>query len=464
MPSRRATPEIDIGGHSALQRGALMAAGVLDPVDVTERTLHAIATCEDGAIFTQVTAERARLEARAAARRIRAGRPRGPLDGVPIAWKDLFDLDGMVTTAGSRVLDREPPAASDAAVVARLCNAGMVCVGRANMTEFAYSGIGINPHYGTPRNPHGRDNPRIPGGSSSGSGVAVARGLVPVSIGTDTSGSVRIPAALNGTIGFMASSGRYPVDGVFPLSFTLDRLGVLCRSVADAVVVDAAMRGAMVPAARPLSPRRLRVVVPTNIVFDDTEPAVVANFQAAIDRLARIGIHVERTALAAFDDIIRLYTTHGMIGNAEAWFIHKTRLTTSDAERMDRRVVARARLGAVMKAEDYIALLRARATLIAATDALLGTATLVATPTVAHTAPPIAGLEANDEAFFKINLKTLRNPMLANFLGWCAVSVPNGTDDRGLPTGLSLAAPHGADDFLLSAALTAEAVLRDETA
>ena len=243
-------PSFDIGGRSALQLSALTSSGLVSAEEVAERTLAAIANCEDQAIFTRLTAWRARTEARAASERLREGRPVSILDGVPIVWKDLFDLEGITTTAGSRVLEGNAPASIDAAVVSRLKAAGMVCVGSANMTEFAYSGIGLNPHYGTPRNPHGRAEARVPGGSSSGSAVVVARGLAPVAIGTDTGGSVRIPAAFNGIIGYKASTDRYPMDGVFALSQTLDTLGIFARTVADVVVVDAAMCGLVAPNVR----------------------------------------------------------------------------------------------------------------------------------------------------------------------------------------------------------------------
>ena len=260
------SPSVDIRGRSAQQLAALMSAGLLSPEEVAEQTLASIAACEDQAVFTRLTVERARAEARAATQRLRAGRPASALDGVPIAWKDLFDLEGVTTTAGSRVLEADAPAKMDATVVSRLTAAGMVCIGHANMTEFAYSGIGLNPHYGTPRNPHGREEARVPGGSSSGSAVAVARGLVPVAIGTDTGGSVRIPAAFNGIIGYKASTGRYPMDGVFALSPTLDTLGVFARTVEDAVVVDAAMRALVAPNVRREPITGLRLIAPTNVV------------------------------------------------------------------------------------------------------------------------------------------------------------------------------------------------------
>lgn len=452
----------DIGGRSALQLGALVASGLISAEEVAERTLAGIAACEDQAIFTRVTPERAFSEARAAAQRLREGRPASVLDGVPIAWKDLFDLEGMPTTAGSRVFENAPPAAADAPVVSRLKRAGMICVGRVNMTEFAFSGIGLNPHYGTPRNPHGRGEARVPGGSSSGSAVVVARGLAPAAIGTDTGGSVRIPAAFNGIIGYKASSGRYPMDGVFPLSETLDTLGVFARNVADAIVIDAAMCGLLAPAVRSASLEELRILAPTNVVLDDCEPAVARNFEAALTRLARAGATIERGPMPIFDDILALSARHGTIVAAEAYALHKTRVEGPDADRIDRRIVKRVRLAHTMPMVDYIAIIQARSRLIEQARRLLAGRCLVAMPTVPHAAPSIAALEADDELFFRMNAKTLRNTMLGNFLGWCGVSLPTGTDDVGLPTALLLSGAPGMDEQLLALSLAAEAIIRDE--
>ena len=448
--------------NSALQLGALLAGGAMDAEALAERTLAAIAACDDPAIFTVVTQERAQREARAAARRAREGRAHGPLDGVPIAWKDLFDIAELPTTAGSRVLANASPALQDAPVVARLRDAGMVCVGRVNMTEFAYSGIGLNPHYGTPRNPHGRDAPRIPGGSSSGSAVAVARGLVPVAIGSDTGGSVRIPAAFNGIVGYKASGGRYPMEGAFPLSRTLDTLGVLAHTVADAALVDAAMRGRLVPDARPAPIAGRRIVVPQNVVFEDIEPAVAENFEAALGRLADAGAIVERKALPAFDEVMALTARHGAIAAAEAFVLHRARVESGDAATLDRRVVDRVRRGGGIAMFDYITMLQARARLVAETTSVFAGGTLVAFPTVVHTAPRIADLEADDELFGRINMRTLRNTALGNFLDWCGLSLPTGTDAHGLPTALLISGGPGADDALLSVGLTAERVVRGE--
>ncbi len=457
-----ASGSIRAADGSATRLAALYALGAASPESVCESTLQAIRAADDPAIFTVLTEERAREEAAAAAARLREGRSKGPLDGVPVAWKDLFDVTGLATTAGSRVLADSPPASADAPVVARLAAAGMVCVGRVNMTEFAFSGIGINPHYGTPCNPHGDAKPRIPGGSSSGSAVAVASFLVPVAIGTDTGGSVRIPAALNGIVGFKASGGRYPMQGVYPLARSLDTLGVLCHSTEDAVLVDAGMRGALVPVARRRPPKGVRLVVPENVVFDEAEPSVVANFEAALARLAAAGVTVERRRLPVFDEILALYQRHGALVTAEAYHQLRPLLEGPAAGRMDPRVVTRARLGAKITAADYCELALRRAEMVAAARALFDGDSFVAFPTVPHVAPPIADLESDFDLFVRINARTLRNTMLGNFLDWCGVSVPSGADADGLPTGLLISGAPGGDDALLSFVLGCEAEIRGD--
>ena len=457
MPDCR---DIELTGRSALQIAALISSGLVSAEVVAERALAAIAACDDQAIFTRVTADRAMAEARAASLRLQDNCPRSALDGVPVVWKDLFDLEGIATTAGSQVLANTAPAKSDASVVARLKAAGMVCIGRVNMTEFAFSGLGLNPHFGTPRNACGRDVPRVPGGSSSGSAVAVARGLVPVAIGTDTGGSVRVPAALNGVIGYKASSQRYPMDGVFPLSPTLDTLGIFARNVRDVVMVDAAMCGLLLPVVRPAVLRGLRVLVPGNVVSEGCDAAVIANFEAALARLAAAGALVERQAMPVFDEILALGSRHGSIATAEAYALHQRRVDGPEAGAIDRRVVARIKLGAAMPMVDYVALMQARARLVAKTATEMAGRCVVAMPTVPHTAPPISPLEADDEMFVKVNLKTLRNTMLGNFLGWCGVSFPTGTDALGLPTALLLSGAPGTDEHLLALSLAAEGLMQ----
>jgi aspartyl-tRNA(Asn)/glutamyl-tRNA(Gln) amidotransferase subunit A len=451
-------------GKSAVQLAALLQSGAIDAEQLADTVLAAIVACDDKAIFTTVTAERAMGEARAAGKRLRAGRPASPLDGVPVAWKDLFDLEGLVTTAGSRVLASDPPAARDAAVVTRLHEAGMICVGRVNMSEFAFSGLGLNPHYGTPHNPHGHDVPRVPGGSSSGSAVVVARGLVPVSIGTDTGGSVRVPAAYNGVIGYKATRGRYSMDGVYPLAFSLDSLGPLCRTVADAVLVDAAMRGLPAAAVVRGTLEGQRLIVPSNVVFDDAEPAVVAAFEAALDRLVAQGAKVERRVLPAFDAIFDLMRRHGALVTAEAYALHRERLDSPAAAQIDPRVATRTRLGAAVSMSDYVAITQARTRLIAEMEATVEPGALIAYPTLPWGAPPIEPLRKDDDLFVRTNAGTLRNTLVGNFLDWCCVTFPCGLTPAGLPIGFLLSGLTGRDEALLSVALAAEAIVRNDQA
>jgi aspartyl-tRNA(Asn)/glutamyl-tRNA(Gln) amidotransferase subunit A len=449
-------------GHSArtaAELGAELRSGRLDACDLIERTLDAIKSHPDKAIFTEVTADRARREARAARARLRSGLALSALDGVPMAWKDLFDVEGRVTTAGSIVLKGEAPAPRDAALLRAAVGAGMVTLGLVNMTEFAYSGIGLNPHYGTPRNPRDPNVARSPGGSSSGSGVVVAAGLSPLAIGTDTGGSVRVPASFNGVVGYKSSTGHYPMDGVFPLSRTLDTLGPLAHTVEDCVLVDAALRGVLVPEARRGTAEGLRIFVPETLVFEGCEPAVLANFEAAIERLARAGARIERRPLPQLAAIPELIAKHGHLLGAEAMHLHKNRVLGADAARMDRRVVRRIRLAEGMTAVDLVEVQQARARLIAQSEATIGDA-ILAFPTTPNVAMAIAPLEADDDLFFRENAKSLRNTMVGNFLDWCGVAIPSGADKDGMPTSLLLSAPHGRDTAVLSAALAAEPIIR----
>ncbi|MGK9051804.1 amidase [Neorhizobium petrolearium] len=447
------------GAMSIAELSALIQTGSVDPVDVTEAVLASIKASPDKAIFVTLLEDRALAEAKASSKRLKEGRSLGALDGIPIAWKDLFDIEDLPTTAGSKVLKTAPPATKDAAVVDLLKQAGMIAVGRTNMSEFAFSGIGINPHYGTPHNPRAKDAPRIPGGSSSGSGVAVAAGLVPVAMGTDTGGSIRIPSALNGIVGYKATRGRYAMGGVYPLATSLDSLGPLCRSVQDAVWIDAAMRGLAVPqtARKPVEP--LDVVIPTNIVFDGAEPGVVAAFEAAVGRLEKASCRVSRIAFPSFDELPQLMAKYGPLVTAEAFVLHRERLAGPAAADIDHRVVARTRLGERTGMADYIAILEARTRMIAETEALIGDR-FVAMPSVAHVAPKIEPLLADDDAFFAMNGKTLRNTGFGNFLDWCGVSIPCGTGDADMPAGLLLSANAGRDEPLLQAAMAYEETIR----
>lgn len=443
-------------GRSIAALSVMIQSGSLDPVALAEETFDAIRNYRDQSIFTSVTPERALAEARAASARIRDGRSLGMLDGIPIAWKDLFDFEGLTTTAGSKVLKREAPALTDALVVSRLAAAGMVSVGRTNMSEFAFSGLGINPHYGTPENPCSGDIARLPGGSSSGAGVAVAAGLVPVAMGTDTGGSIRIPAAFNGVVGYKATRGRYPMEGVYPLSKSLDSLGPLCRTVQDAVWIDAAMRGLGQPSVARGTLSGQKLVVPETVFFDEAEEGVVCAFEAAVARFVAKGAIIRRAAFPLFSDLFALMASHGPLVTAEAFALHRARITGPDAGQMDRRVVARTRLGEKTSMPAYIEILDARRRMIAALAREIGPDELLLSPTLPHVAPPIAPLLEDDDAFVKMNAKTLRNTLIGNFFDWCGVSIPCGTGEAGMPVGLLLSGLPGSDERLLSAALAAE--------
>lgn len=452
------TPSFD-PGRTAAAVGAELRSGRLDPCDLVEETLAAIADYPDKAIFIEVTAARARKEAAASRARLRAGLPLSALDGVPMAWKDLFDVEGRVTTAGSVVLKSEPPAKRDAVLLQAAVGAGLIIVGLVNMSEFAYSGLGLNPHYGTPRNPRDAQIARSPGGSSSGSAVAVAAGLTPLAIGTDSGGSIRVPASFNGIVGYKSSTGRYSMDGVFPLSRTLDSLGPLANTVEDCVLVDAALRGVPTPEARAANLDGLRILVPETVVLDGCQAAVLANFETSINELARAGAYVERRPMPQLAEALELVAKRGHLLGAEALHLHRTRLAGPDADQIDRRVVERIRLSEQMTAVDLDVVIQTRKRLIAESNALISKA-IIAFPTTSRVAMPVVPLEADDSLFARENVQTVRNAMLGNFFDWCGVAIPNGVNEHGMPTSLLLSAAHGRDTALLSAGLTAEAIVR----
>lgn len=436
-----------------------LRAGTLDPVALAERVFDRIAGHGDPALFIRQTQDRAMSEARAARERLRAGNPASLLDGVPLAWKDLFDIQGTVTSAGSAVLRGDAPAAQDAALVAAGRRAGLVTVGAVNMTEFAYSGIGLNPHYGTPRNPCDPMVARSPGGSSSGSGVVVAAGIVPLSIGTDTGGSIRIPAAFNGVVGYKTSTGHHPMGGVFPLSPTLDTLGPLARTVEDCVLVDAVLRGLRQPEAMAADPASLDFVIPDTVMFDDLAPAVAAAFDATLQRLAATGARIRRIALPELRETADIIARIGPMTSVEAALVHRDRLNSPLEAQIDPRVIRRIRMADKMSAVDLWELQTHRRRLIAAVNDRLGDAILIC-PTTPSVAMPIAPLEADVEEFFHHNFRTLRNTALGNFLDWCGMAIPNGSDADGMPTSLMLSARHGRDRQILSAGLALESAIR----
>ncbi|MBK3509293.1 amidase [Pseudomonas sp. MF6747] len=430
------------------------ASGRSDPVQVLEQALlHASMA---PTVFISLTAERARREAEAAAARWRAGQPLSVFDGVPLAWKDLFDVAGSITTAGAAYRREAPAALLDAPSVGLLCRAGMVSLGKTNLSELAYSGLGLNPHFGTPYNPNGSDQPRIPGGSSSGSAVAVAGGIVPIAMGTDTAGSIRIPAALNGVVGYRSSSRRYSRDGVFPLAHTLDSLGPLTRSVRDALVIDDLLNGrAQTHVARSLKGQRF---VLEQGALEDIEPAVRNNLLRAVDLIKAAGALIEVRPSATFQATLNLIKQDGWLGSFEAFALHEALLDSRDADLLDPRVRRRLEAARSLPASQLLHLIDARRRLQYQLVDELDGAVLI-TPTVAHVAPPLAPLEADDELFVKTNLATLRLTMPGSLLDMPGVSLPSGRDALGLPTALLLSAPSGEDARLLRVALSVESVM-----
>lgn len=439
--------------------GRALVAGEGSPVALVDYLIGRIESEPDNPVFLKVTRERAVAEAEAAEIRLTAGRPLSALDGVPIGWKDLVGMKGEVTTAASALFRDTAPATADAPIVANATAAGMVNLGKLNLTEFAYSALGLNPHFGTPYNPHGGDARRAPGGSSSGSGVAVAKGFVPCAIGTDTGGSIRVPAAFNGVVGYKSSEGRIDKSAVFPLSYTLDTIGPLARSVEDCVQLDAVLRGAVVSTVRRMPLSEARLFVPETLVLDDLEPAVAANFEQSLRNLEAAGVRITRGPLGPLAEAHRLSREIGSITAADAYHFHRDIIDGPDVERVDRRVVARILGGKRMSSVDLIDLHRHRVDLMAELARQLDGA-LMAMPTTPIVAPEIAPLEADDEVFHRTNLLALRNTMVGNFLNLPGLALPNGSDADGMPTSLLICTTGGDDDRLLGLGLSAERLVR----
>lgn len=379
-----------------------------------------------------------------------------PLAGLPISIKDLFDVAGEVTRAGSVVLAQSPAAAADCPAVARLRAAGGLIAGRTNMTEFAFSGVGINPHYGTPVNPCDPRTERIPGGSSSGAAVSVAAGAAVAGLGSDTGGSLRIPAALCGLVGFKSTARLVPTTGAIPLSTTLDTVGAITRSVRDAVVLHEVLaQRAVAPARLPLKGARLAVA--QTWMLDDLAPEVASAFEASLRILCDAGAKIEEIALNEIAELAQINASGGFsAAESHAW--HRS-LLNEQVQSYDPRVAKRILRGAQMSAADYLDLIQARRSWVNRMQQRLTGHDAVISPTVPMLAPAIQPLEQDDEAFFKVNALLLRNPSTVNMLDGCAISLPC-HEAGAMPVGLMLW--HGAlqDDRLLQLATQVETALR----
>src|SRR6202046_4616571 len=411
---------------------------------------------EGARVFIHVDAEAA-IEAAEAMDRLREVKAApSPFAGIPVSIKDLFDIKGQVTRAGSRALDASPPAESDAPVVSRLRRAGFILIGRTNMTEFAYSGIGINPHYGTPKSVWQREVGHVPGGSSSGAAVSVADGMAHGALGSDTGGSCRIPAAYNGIVGFKPTQQRIPRDGGVPLSFTLDSFGPLARTVACCAVLDAVLANEAIVTLQPRSIKGMRLAVPTTVALDELDDEVARTFERALETLSRQGALIERIAVPEFLDI-GVMNAKGGFAASESFAWHRY-LLTSKGDVYDPRVSSRILRGESLSAADYIDLLNARRSLIARAAVRLAPYDALVMPTSAITPPRIADL-ADDKAFSKANLLSLRNCTLINMIDGCAISLPAHREGEA-PVGLMLAASGGSDRRIFELAAGMEDVIR----
>ena len=407
-------------------------------------------------VFTRVYAKSARAAAEASDLLRSAGLSRSPIDGLPISIKDLFDVAGETTQAGSVVLREAAPADEDAIVISRLRSAGAVIVGRTNMTEFAYSGLGINPHYGTPANPWDRANARIPGGSSSGAAVSVSDGMAVAGIGSDTGGSIRIPAALCGLTGFKPTARRVPMVGVLPLATHLDSIGAIAPSVNCCALLDAILAGQAPAPIAPAALAGLRLLIPTTLVLDDLDQAVAAAFQKSLARLAAAGARLVETPVPAFSALASINAAGGFSA-AESWAWHRAIVARAAAD-YDPRVLSRIARGRDFSAADFLDLLRARAAWIAGITPTLSAFDAIVMPTVPVIAPRIADLAASDEAYTRANLLMLRNPSTINFLDGCALSLPC-HDAGGAPVGLMIAGTALSDAKILAIGLAVESCL-----
>ena len=399
----------------------------------------------------------AALEAADAMDRLRKARAApSAFAGIPVSIKDLFDIRGQATRAGSRALEDSPPAEADAPVVARLRAAGFIVIGRTNMTEFAYSGIGINPHYGTPKSTWQRGVGHVPGGSSSGAAVSIADGMAYGALGTDTGGSCRIPAAYNGIVGYKPTQRRVPLDGGVPLSSSLDSFGPLANSVACCASLDAVLAGEPVAPIQPRPLKGLRLAVPTTIALDDLDDAVAKTFDRALQTLSKAGALIEHIEVPEFLDI-GMMNAKGGFAAAESFAWHRY-LITSKGNVYDPRVYVRIMRGETITAADYIDLLNARRSLIARIATRLAPYDALVMPTTANTPPRIADL-ADDKAFAAANLRSLRNCTLINMIDGCAISLPAHREGE-VPVGFMLAAAGGSDRRIFELAAAMEGTIR----
>ena len=432
-----------------------LAAGRTTSRELVEQALSRIAAPygEGARAFLKVYDEQARADADHADRLRKRGVCRSRVDGLPVSLKDLFDVAGDVTRAGSRVLTLQ--AKADAGAVARLRAAGAIFIGRTNMVEFAFGGVGLNPHYGTPKNPWDRPAARVPGGSSSGAAVAQAEGMCVMALGSDTRGSIRAPAALCGVTGWKPTARRVPREGAFPLSFTLDSIGPLANSVDCCASYDAVLAGEPSGELSRLDLKGLRLLLPRSSALADLDRAVEQAFDGALKRFARLGARVDEKPVPAFDRQAEYFKGGGYAG-AEAYYIHRPYVER--IAEYDPRVGQRLLLGKNMSASDYIELGELRAAYMREVEALAAPYDAIVMPAVACVAPTIAETEASMDDYMRWNMRILRNPGLINFLDGCAASLPC-HEPGAAPVGVMVCGTANTDRRTLAVAAALERAL-----
>jgi aspartyl-tRNA(Asn)/glutamyl-tRNA(Gln) amidotransferase subunit A len=453
----------DILSMTALELSDALQKRALKSVDIAAACLDA-GRNQTSPVYIKLTEQRAMEEAKAADARLDAGQPLSELDGVPIAWKDLYDMEGEVTTAASILFEDASPATADAPVVAKAKAAGMVSIGKLNMTEMAYSGIGFNPHYGTPKNACSDDIHYSPGGSSSGSGAVIGRNMVPIAIGSDTGGSVRVPASYNGVVGLKTSEGRYDKNGVIPLSRTFDTVGPLAKTVDDCAAIDRIFRSEHHVQSPPLA-EKPRFFAPQTIVMDDLDEQVAADYSRACDQISDAGYSIEPIDLDCFANAFSVMAECGTLVAMDAWLEYQDKLTDDIRARMDERVLDRMMRGADMSAQDVVRLHHVRVEGVAEIIQKTGSGFMLM-PTTPIPAPELEPLMADKSLFHKVNLMTLRNTTLGNIFNLPGVAMPMNSarmnsaqmkDHR--PTSLLVSTHAGRDDQLIEVARICEDIL-----
>jgi aspartyl-tRNA(Asn)/glutamyl-tRNA(Gln) amidotransferase subunit A len=437
------------------QLNADLAAGRTTSRELVEQALARIADPpgEGKRAFLKVNAEGARAEAEHCDRLRKAGVRRSPVDGLPVSLKDLFDVAGEVTRAGSKAYSKK--ADEDAAAVARLRAAGAIFIGRTNMVEFAFGGVGLNPHYGTPKNPWDRKTGRVPGGSSSGAGVAQADGMCVMALGSDTRGSIRMPAALCGVAGFKPTAARVPREGAFPLSFTLDSVGPLANTIACCAAYDAVLAGEAQEELNEMPIRGMRLLLPKSSVVEDLDREVEKAFFGTVEKLRASGAVVSEVKVPAFDRQAEYFKGGGLAG-AEVVLIHKP-LAGRIAD-YDPRVGKRIAMGSTLSGADYVELLQLREAAMREVAAAAAPYDAIVMPAVPCVAPGIAQAGASDEEYFRWNFRIMRNTGLANFLDGCAATLP--CHERGsAPVGFMVSGSAGRDRHVLAVAAAIERAL-----